>query len=287
MKFSFIVNPVSRSGLKVYSRYINLVREYGYKYEVFFTEGRGHATNITRNVGGDVILVAGGDGTLNEVINGVLLNNLDIPVAPVFGGTGCDVARSLGAKKNPEKRFEEILSMGIKFVHPVMLKTGEGLRYFVGVSDIGFGAVVAYRFDGLRRFGRMGYAIGVMQTLYELKPLSIDMSIGNRKYNGSVIMVVYANSPFFGGGMKISPNSNITGGNPRVIVIKYIHTLKFLYYFPRVYKGEHLKIKYVEEFESPNLDVFTKGLPIECEGEFAGTSPAHYELRRDILLRFV
>jgi len=286
LRFSFIVNPVSRSGLKVFKKFSGILDEGGYKYEIFITERRGHARELVKGVKGDVILVAGGDGTLNEVVNGVIENRLEAFIAPIFGGTGCDVARSLGVKRDPDGRISEILKGEAKNVHPVLLKTSEGFRYFVGVSDIGFGAKVAYSFDGLRRFGRLGYAIGVFNTLYELKPIFVEMEVGERKYKGYTILVAFANSPYFGGGMMISPNSSITG-DTRVVVVEYVPKWKFVYYFPKVYSGKHVKLKEFVEFEAESLKVFTGGIPVECEGEFAGYTPAHYEVRRDITLKFL
>ncbi|MEO0139812.1 MAG: diacylglycerol kinase family protein [candidate division WOR-3 bacterium] len=286
MRFSFVVNPVARSSLKIYKIFSKLVEEHGYTYETFYTERRGHARELVKSAKGDVIIVAGGDGTLNEVVNGIIDHKVEMPVAPIFGGTGCDVARSLDIKRKPVERFEEILRFNIKRVNPVLLKTSEGYRYFVGVSDLGFGAKVAYSFDGLRRFGRFGYAIGVLNTLYELKPLRVNMEIDGKYYEGDVIMVVFANSPYFGGGMKISPNSSITGPT-KVIVIEYVPVYKFVYYFPRVYNGSHLRIKEIMEIDAKRLKVFTPNIPVECEGEFAGYTPAEYEVTEDKTVIFV
>jgi YegS/Rv2252/BmrU family lipid kinase len=286
LRFSFIVNPVSRSGLKVFREFSKILEEHGYQYEYFITERRGHARDLVREIKGDVILVAGGDGTLNEVVNGVIENKIDILIAPIFGGTGCDVARSLNVKRDPRERVSEILNGEIKGVHPVLLKTSEGFRYFVGVSDVGFGAEVAYRFNGLRRFGRFGYAIGVLNTLYELKPIFVEMEVGEINYKGYTILIAFANSPYFGGGMKISPNSSITG-DTRVIVVEYVPKWKFVYYFPKVYSGKHINLREIKEFEAEKLKVLTEGIPVECEGEFAGYTPVHYEVRRDITIKFL
>jgi len=286
LRFSFIVNPVSRSGLRIFREFSKIIEEHGYQYEYFITERRGHARDLVREIKGDVILVAGGDGTLNEVVNGVIENKIDIFIAPIFGGTGCDVARSLNVKRDLRKRVLEILKGEIKEVHPALLKTSEGFRYFVGVSDVGFGAEVAYRFNGLRRFGRFGYAIGVLNTLYELKPIFVEMEVGEINYKGYTILIAFANSPYFGGGMKISPNSSITG-DTRVIVVEYVPKWKFVYYFPKVYSGKHINLREVKEFEAEKLKVITEGIPVECEGEFAGYPPAHYEVRRDITIKFL
>ncbi len=286
MKFSFIVNPVSRSGLKVFKEFSRILDEHGYVYESFITERRGHAKELVKEVRGDVILVAGGDGTLNEVINGSIEKGLGVPIAPIFGGTGCDVARSLEVKRDVRERVLEILKGEVKRVHPVLLRTSEGFRYFVGVSDFGFGAKVAYSFDGLRRFGRLGYALGVLNTLYELEPIFIEIEVEEEKYSGYTILVAFANSPYFGGGMRISPNSRITGES-RVVVIEYVPKWKFVYYFPKVYSGKHINLREVKEFPARRLNVFTGGIPIECEGEFAGYTPAYYEVREDITLKFI
>ena len=276
-----VVNPVSRSGTKVYRRFEPLLKRH-FNLRTVFTEYRGHASEIAASSDADLMVVFGGDGTLNEVVNG-LVHNVRFPfVAPTFGGSGCDVARSLGIERDPERRVREILQrMGSGDGYRIYLSrvdTESGGRFFIGVSDVGFGAEVARRFDRWRRLGRFGYTVAVLETLKEFKPRRIHFRVDDDPYSMEVMMLVFARTPYFGGGMHISPNSDPVSREARVIVLKRVGPVKFLLNFPKVYAGEHLKMEEIAEIPGRNLYVETPGLPVEAEGEFVGETPAVYTI---------
>ncbi len=276
-----VVNPVSRSGARVYRRFAPLLRRH-FTLRTVFTEYRGHASEIAAGSDADLIVVFGGDGTLNEVVNG-LVHNVRFPfVAPTFGGSGCDVARSLGIEREPERRVREVLQRmesgdGYR-IYLSRVDTKSGGRFFIGVSDVGFGAEVARRFDRWRRLGRFGYTGAVLEALKEFGPRRVRFRVDDDPYSMEVMMLVFARTPYFGGGMHISPNSDPVSREAKVIVLKRVGRLRFLLNFPKVYSGQHLKMKEVAEIPGRNLYVETPGLPVEAEGEFVGETPAVYTI---------
>lgn len=279
MRVEAIVNPVSRSGKRAYGRFLPFLKRH-FRVRTVFTEYRGHATEIAKESEGDVIFVFGGDGTLNEVVNG-LVHNVRFPfVAPTFGGSGCDVARSLGIERDPEGRVREVLEKlrsGVS--HRVFLSRVDvegGGRFFIGVSDVGFGAEVARRFDRWRRLGRLGYVASVLESLKDFKPRKVTFRVDDDPYEMEVMMLVFARTPYFGGGMLISPNSDPETREARVIALKAVGPVRFLLNFPRVYSGDHLKMEEVSEMPAKLLYVKTPGLPVEAEGEYVGETPAVY-----------
>ncbi len=281
MRAEALVNPVSRSGKKVYKKFKPLLKRH-FNLRTVFTEYRGHASEIARESEADVIFVFGGDGTLNEVVNG-LVHNVRFPfVAPTFGGSGCDVARSLGIERNPEKRVREVLakleSGSGHRVHLSRVDTASGGRFFIGVSDVGFGAEVARRFDRWRKLGRFGYTLSVLESLKEFKPRRVNFRVDDDPYTMEVMMVVFARTPYFGGGMFISPNSDPVSREARVVVLKRVGPVRFLLNFPKVYSGKHLEMEEISEIPGRNLYVETPGLPVEAEGEYAGETPAVYTI---------
>ncbi|NPA79745.1 MAG: diacylglycerol kinase family lipid kinase [Thermotogae bacterium] len=281
MKVQAIVNPVSRSGKKVFKAFKPLLKG-KFVLEETFTEYRGHATELAAESDAELIFVFGGDGTLNEVVNG-LVHNVRFPlVAPTFGGSGCDIARSLKIEKNPKRRVEEVIrkmeSGGSHRVFLSRVDTADGGRFFIGVSDAGFGAEVALRFDRWRRLGRMGYAIAVLETLKNFKSRKVRFRADDDVYSMDITMVVFARTPYFGGGMLISPNSDPVSREAKVILLKDVGKLRFLANFPKVYSGEHLKMDEVVELTVKNLYIDSPGLPVEAEGEFVGRTPAIYTI---------
>jgi len=273
-----IVNPASRSGLKVYKALLPSLGEL-FHYDVRFTESRGHAEELARSSGGDVIIVCGGDGTINEIANG-LAGRIDVAVAPTFGGSGCDLSRLLGIKKPAGERLREIydkLRAGERLkMRLSVVETGKSSRFFVGVGDAGFGAEVAGLFDGFRRFGKMGYVLGVLKALVRMKPVRVEILIDGKLKSDRAMMVMFARSRYYAGGMKVSPNSDHLSDSARFIYLKWMRKLKFLFVFPLVFAGRHIRLKQVEEGGVNILQIKTPGLPIDVEGEFVGLTPCTF-----------
>ncbi|NPB03136.1 MAG: hypothetical protein GXO39_01810 [Thermotogae bacterium] len=279
MKTLALVNPVSRSGERVFRKFYPFLKE-RFSLDVIFTRWRGHASEIAAGTKAELLFIFGGDGTLNETVNGLVKNTHFPLVAPTFGGSGCDVARSLGIEKDPKKRVEEVLrsitSRKYRRIFLSRVDTDKGGRFFIGVSDVGFGASVARNFDRWRRWGRFGYAIAVAEVLKGYEGTEITFRLDDNSYTFRAMMLIFARTPFFGGGMKISPNSDPTSREARVLLLREVGKLRFLLNFPRVYFGNHLHMPEIVELKGKSLYVETAGLPVEAEGEFVGHTPALY-----------
>lgn len=275
-----IVNPASRSGSKIFETLRERL-DARFDYTVHLTEKRGHAVDLARKAAGGVIIVCGGDGTINEVANGVA-HRTDIAVAPTYGGSGCDLSRLFGIAKGAGARVDEICGHlrsggGIRMRLSLVEANGTK-RYFVGVGDAGFGAMVAGTFDRYRRLGKFGYVLGVLQTLMKIKPIEADISIDGAPRKERALMVMFARSVYYAGGMKVSPNSDPLSDSARMIFLKWMSRPVFLTVFPRVYSGSHLKVSYVEESEVRRLEIATPGVPIDVEGEYVGVTPCVFSV---------
>ncbi len=275
-----IVNPASRSGSKIFEAIKERLGTL-FDYSVHFTEKRGHATDLARSATGSVIIVCGGDGTINEVANGVA-HRTDIAVAPTYGGSGCDLSRLFGIAKAVGPRLEEIYERlrsggGIRMRLSLVEANGTK-RYFVGVGDAGFGAMVAGTFDRYRKLGKFGYVLGVLQTLMKIKPIEAVISIDGKPKKEPALMVMFARSRYYAGGMKVSPNSDPLADSARMIFLKWMSRPVFLKVFPRVYSGSHLKARQVEECEVTRLEIATPGVPIDVEGEYVGVTPCVFSV---------
>jgi diacylglycerol kinase (ATP) len=285
LKATILVNPVSRSGSNIYHSLTGFIDDY-FTYEVKQTERRGHATSLAKQAKGDVIIVCGGDGTVNEVANGIAERD-DVKVAPTFGGSGCDLRRLFVIQKNPLKRVSEIygrLQRGEYInLNLSMVETDSQKRYFLGIGDAGFGAEVAGKFDKLRGWGKLGYVIGVIQTLIHVKPMEVETIVDDRRFVDKAMMIMYARSKYYAGGMKLSPNSDPFSDTARLIYLRWLNKAKFLMVFPMVYIGKHLKFKELDEYVVKNLYVKTPGLPVDVEGEFAGYTPCKFSITDKII----
>ncbi len=142
-----IVNPASRSGLRVYRELLRSIGDY-FHYDVRFTDRMGHATELAKDAREEVIIVCGGDGTINEIANG-LAGRVDVAVTPTFGGYGCDLSRLFEIIKPVTERIREIFDKirdgsQVKMSLSVV-DMGKNSRFLVGVGYAGFGAEAAGR----------------------------------------------------------------------------------------------------------------------------------------------
>jgi diacylglycerol kinase (ATP) len=259
-------------------------------YTLHRTQGPGDATRIAREAlraGGRYLVSVGGDGTVHEVVNGMIED--DEPIVPdavlgvVAAGSGSDFVRTFGL---PGDATRACLHLTGENVYPFdvgkVTYTAEGggteTRYFPNIAEVGLGGAVARRADRLPRgFGRSKYFFGFWLTLPRFKIAEIVVRADNKTYEGSAFNVVVANCQFYGGGMKISPRSFPGDGVLDVLVLKGPKSDSFTT-LPKVYRGEHLPHPHIAELRA-RREVRVEAdrpLPIEADGEELGITPASF-----------
>jgi diacylglycerol kinase (ATP) len=264
----------------------------GLEYDIRYTEHPGHATQIAREVLGTGIkfLVAvGGDGTVHEVVNGIIQD--DKPLSPdavlgvVAAGTGCDFIKTFGipamtphavAHLDGHEHFRIDIGKVTYF--------GEGTtasRYFSNIAEAGLGAQVTARARKLPRFlGPMVYLFAFWLTLGRHRPARVLVDLVDRKYQGPMNNLIVANCQFFGGGMRIAPRSAPTDG---LLDVQIEHARKrdAIAMMPKVYRGAHLPHPDVIEAKRANVSITSDPpLLIEADGEVLGHTPATFEVRK-------
>lgn len=183
------------------------------------------------------LIVAGGDGTWHHVARG--LAGSDTALAPLPVGTGNDLARVLGY---PLRDLDAAFSAALEGER-ARLDLGEvGGRIFCGVAGAGLGGAVAARartrFRGLR--GPWVYVWATLATLARFVPPRLTLEADGERFEGEVFLVAFANTPSFGGGMRIAPDADPADGRLDLIVVRRLGRLRLLLLFPRVYLGRHL-----------------------------------------------
>jgi len=272
-KFFFIINPISGNG-KAKKRF-PIIEEYliknNIKYEKSYTEFKGHASSIAKQVKdrNDIkaVVAVGGDGTLFEVINGLYRSN--IPVGYIPNGTGNDYGRQMNISTDPLLALQRILKYDIKKIDIGRINQ----HYFVNVASMGFDAeVVKFVNDSNVKalFGKFAYTIGAIKILIKFKPKQIKLTVDNVEYNyDNVWLIAVANNKYYGGGMLISPDSLNNDGLFDICIIKGLTKLKFLKLFTSVFKGEHVKhYPLVEFIKGKELKIVPQDeLIIQTDGE--------------------
>lgn len=264
-------------------------------YKILHTERAGHAIDLAREAvqGGSSFLAAmGGDGTVHEVVNGMIENDKPINPDAVFGivaaGTGSDFIKTFGIPATPSHAVAHLdgdEAFPIDIGKITLQRDGrEVVRYFANIAEVGLGASVVARAERLPRWlGPTVYFFAFWLTIRKHRYAQVTVDLVDRKYEGPMNNLVVANGQFFGGGMKVAPKAAPTDG---VFDIQIEHARKreSIALMPKIYKGEHVPHPDIEESKRVRASITAdRPLPIEADGEVLGESPATFEVLRNLL----
>ncbi len=295
-KMFVVVNPVSagKATAKEWPLYEKKLRENGFDFEVKYTEYQEHATEITRKAlkeGYDYIVSVGGDGTMNEIVNGFFENNIQINpnarLAVFSRGTGCDFIKSLGIKKGFDD-FLEVLkrntskTVDVGLTKYVDYKKGQVQRYFVNVSDIGIGGDTTYRVNRSSKAlkGFLSFAINALLAILFYKNKQYSINIDDKiNMNERLNSVIVANGKYFGGGMQVAPEAKLDDGEFDVVIFGNINTIELLLSFPSIYKGRHLTNPKLKIYKGKHITVKSEPAALlDIDGEQPGTTDVEFTI---------
>jgi diacylglycerol kinase (ATP) len=249
-----------------------------FKWEILETHAPGHGIELAAQAveqGADIVAAAGGDGTLNEVVNGLVGTGARLGLLPF--GTGNDCARHLGIGTDLAKGVQTVL---FGRPHPADLGRVHG-RWFINVAGCGFDAVVAERVNrGFRTLrGTSAYIAAVIHSLMTFPPARLRLTVDGELHELRALMCSVANTSSYGGGMRIAPDAQIDDGLFDICVIKEAGRVEFLRAFPRVFRGLHTTHPKVLMFRARNVLVESDPpLPVLIDGDIFGTTPAEFTL---------
>ena len=245
-------------------------------WEVHETTASGEGTILAARFaaeGAHVVAAAGGDGTLNEVLNGLMGTRAQLALLPV--GTGNDFSRTVGLYGSL-RRAVETLFAGI----PRPIDVGRAPdRYFVNVAGCGFDAIVADRANRGSRFlrGTAAYLAAIVQTLARFRAGEFALTIDGDRREMRAMLCSVANARTYGGGMKIAPDALLDDGLFDICLLAEGGTIEFLRALPSVFKGTHTTHPKVTMLRARHIRVESiPPLPLLVDGEVVGTTPAEF-----------
>ncbi|MGH9281700.1 MAG: diacylglycerol/lipid kinase family protein [Acidimicrobiales bacterium] len=286
---ALIVNPKAggRRGPARLRRLRHALEDAGLEHDVWPTHGPGDATRLARLLVTEecrrFVVAVGGDGTVHEVVNGMLDEggHALVPEAVlgvVGAGSGCDFIRTFGLPNGPagaarlggdETRLLDVARIGY-----VDAGGRAAVRYFANIAEAGLGAATAHRAATLpRRLGQSRYLVAFWAVLPGHRAGSVRIEVdGAPAYEGRAVNVVLANCRYFGGGMHISPRSHADDGALEVLVFNGRKTDSFTM-LPKVYRGSHLPHRNIVELRGHRVRLESdRPLPVEADGEVLGTT---------------
>ena len=233
------------------------------------------------------VIVVGGDGTLNEVVNGFFdasgaPTGTKATLALLPSGTGGDFRRAAGIPAGLEAAARLIASGSSKRVDAGRVDFGDGeRRFFINIADCGMGGEVVARINRSthKRGGVRGSAMFLgasLATLWGYTSRVARVEIDGVTSERDVRSVVIANGRYFGGGMRVAPDAELDDGRFDVVIIGETGRTRALTGIPSLYRGRHVRRREVEVHRARVVRISCEAAPMlfDVEGEQVGTTPA-------------
>jgi diacylglycerol kinase (ATP) len=261
----------------------------------------------------DIILLFGGDGTVHRHLSAFVKLGLPVLIVPV--GSGNDFASALGLNRVGDaltawRRFcsgqgnIRTIDLGViaplteagvsaaPSLHEPSLDSEPGTHYFCSIAGIGLDCEVARRANRLPRWlrGHGGYALSLASTVLRFAPFPVkiltqaDTGEWSTRSHQPTILTAFANSPAYGGGMRIAPRAKMDDGQLDVCVIAGIDPFKLACMFPTVYFGRHIEIREVQYFQASRIRVETESpQDVYADGEYVSHTPVEIGVQPAVL----
>jgi YegS/Rv2252/BmrU family lipid kinase len=292
MKIAIILNGIS--GKKTNFRKRILPRlEQNFSVQVFETKSPNDAFQLASEAVAkkfDLIIAAGGDGTLHQVLNGMLNGNEAIDNLPILGlipiGTGNDFARSIGLKSiqslitSISKRQTRSVNVGkIHFTNSEndQLQT----RFFINVADVGMGPEVVKRISRQRKFLGIPYSyfLAILKTFFHYDLITIKAVTPDWSWEGKARAIAIANGKYFGQGLCIAPEAKLNDNLFSTFICAKVSVFDFIRYSIPLKKGKKIFHTQVQYGTCKKMELTsTESCGIEADGEYLGVLPAKIEM---------
>lgn len=281
--YAFIINPNSgnKKGKKLGVEIQSEIKNKQIPADFFFTKGTGHAIEIVNNLSDKYshVIAVGGDGTINEVVNGLMQSNHSFIFGVIPCGTGNDFIKMIGMSKDGKIAISQIIENQIMLVDVGTVKTENTSHYFINGLGIGFDAVAADKANKLKSLGALSYFYAVLKTLFTYKEPLIDLTIDNKQVHLPLFLANFGNGYSAGGMFQLSPGALLDDGLFHVTFISGIRFLRVLKVMPKVLKGQHIHEKEVQVFVTDQAEIkSTEYLSIHADGEIIDTKAKYISI---------
>lgn len=235
--------------------------------------------------GANLLVVVGGDGSVNEVVNGIAeAEGVELAVIP--RGTGWDFARTYDISRDLDASIAVASSGVVREIDLglVSFRTWAGAEarsYFANVASAGISGAIAKRANESSKAlgGKISYYWATLAVFARWQTGEMRVSVDDEIRSGRMIDVVVANGRYLGGGMMMCPEAEPDDGQYDVLLIGDVTKRDLLFVLPKTYKGKHLPHPRLELLRGRVVTVDAdEPLPIELDGEQPGTTPARFEV---------
>ena len=276
-KYLVIINPVSgkKNSKKNLNYIVSFLEKYNLDFDLFISQYKYHIEKHLFSLSPSLytdIIVYGGDGTFNEVINGILKRQDDyIPRLGLLpGGSGNSVMHDLNAI-NIDSALQFIINNNVKFIDVMKLEYANQTKYSINIVGWGMVADVAYLAEKLRFLGPSRYTIASLLYIFFSKNRYATLIIDSKKEKNNYLFIMVSNTIYTGKGMKISPNAKLDDGWLDINIVKNnVSKLELLKLLPKIFTGRHINSRYVKYFNGKSIQINFKDKQIlNIDGEIS------------------
>jgi diacylglycerol kinase (ATP) len=289
-----IANPSAGRGRNaVLPRVVAACHERGLEHSVALTQGPNDASRLAREAverGVRFVVAIGGDGTVHEVVNGLVDAESGAPRAEgvvlgaIAGGSGCDFIRTFGLDRSPERAVarlegDTVFPIDLGRVRLLGRDGAERTTLFANIAEAGYGGLVTERANRMPKvLGKSRYLLAILSAIRSFELVRARVDVDHTQVDEPLSNVVVANCQFFGGGLKVAPRALPDDGRFNVQLFRG-EVMDVFKMTPKLRVGEHLTSPDVREYQSSNVTVEAdRPLIVEADGEVLGTTPARFDI---------
>lgn len=223
----------------------------------------------------DLVILGGGDGTLNAAISGLVETQLPLGILPL--GTANDLAKTLGIPLSINSACQVIAGREMKRID---LGSVNG-HYFFNVASFGLSVDITERLtrQAKRRWGVLAYAVAAIQAIWASRPFTVTIRSENSIDQVKTIQVAVGNGLYYGGGLAVAHDASIADDRLDLYSLEIDHIWQWVKLLPAMYKGRHHLYPYVYAKQGKEFWIETKRiLSINTDGELTTQTPAHFKV---------
>lgn len=280
-EYLFIMNPMAGkgAGARADAALEGMLKRSGLGYRVAYTEGPGHATQLARASKSRFVVAVGGDGTINEVVNGVAGTDHVMGVIPA--GSGNDLIRSLGIPHAMERALQVLKAGRVEKIDVGKVQTGRltggsieyaPWRLFVNGLGIGFDGAVARRVSEITYLrGTLLYLAAVLQIVWKYRVPEMSLCVDDRKWTGREFLMAVGNGRSAGGGFYLTPEAEVADGWLDLMIIRSVAIRRILGIIPGVMGGKPVRRDFVRYLKLKTLEARSSDtFNVHADGEIVG-----------------
>lgn len=280
-----IINPTSGNGLsrKKWPQIKALLVSNNFNFEFVFSEYKNHSTELTQEAigkGFKNIICIGGDGTLHNIINGIMCqksiesSKISVGVIPI--GTGNDWIKTYNLPNDIEKAVE-VLKNGKTEIQDLgkidFLSSKKTSIYFNNLAGLGFDGYVVSKVEKYKKFGALAYLLGTLESLFSFKNFNSKVSVNSKVITDKALMILVGLCRYSGGGMQLTDTPNPNDGLLDICMVTNFSKFDIIKNLSNLYNGKIARVKKVITLKTQTIQINIKdeNAPfIQADGELLG-----------------